>query len=317
MFGRDKASETNLYSAAIPTIAVRANVATTRAPAAIAHELTVRLHDGRALGYAEFGDRAGTPVFYFHGTPGSRLEATLLADAASRQHIRLIAVDRPGFGLSDFLPKRRFSDWPGDLLELADALRIDRFGIVGLSGGGPHAAACALKLGDRMTAAAIVSGAGPPEAIVSEKGMVRRLISRFVMRFAPATTRISLWFAEQGLRHLPAWAITRFPDPKVLGRSAVRKAFQRDVVEGFRHGVRGAVAEYHLFARNWEFRLEEIDADVHVWHGEKDRVVPVAVGRYVAGAIPNAGATFVSDAGHLMIVDIADDVFAELRQQGG
>jgi pimeloyl-ACP methyl ester carboxylesterase len=274
----------------------------------------VRLSDGRALGYAEYGDPAGTPVFYFHGTPGSRLEPTLIGDAAERQHVRLIAIDRPGFGLSDFLPKRRFADWPADVLQLADALGIGDFAVVGLSGGGPHAAACAAKIGRRLTATSIVSGAGPPDSALEGRRGIRRTLVRIAMRVLPAMTRINVWVAEQGLRRLPAWMLWRFPDPKVLSRGAVRKALRRDLIEAFRHGGRGVAHEYRLFSRDWQFRLEDIDAPVHVWHGENDHVVPVATGRYVAARIPNCRATYVPGGGHLMLVDIADQILADLAR---
>ena len=119
----------------------------------------VRLRDGRRIGVAEFGTLRGTPVFYFHGFPASRLEGQLVHDAAVRQHVRLVALDRPGFGCSDFRP-RTLADWPRDVVEVADALGVNRFAIYGLSGGAPFALACAADLPDRVSATAIVAGLG-------------------------------------------------------------------------------------------------------------------------------------------------------------
>src|SRR5438552_17010722 len=113
---------------------------------------SITLRDGRRLGYAEYGDPAGVAVFYFHGTPGSRLEGTIADEAAKRLRVRLIAIDRPGVGLSTFKPRRKLRDWPADVIALADALGIDRFAIVGLSGGGPHALAGARYIGTRLIA---------------------------------------------------------------------------------------------------------------------------------------------------------------------
>ncbi|MEJ2698283.1 MAG: alpha/beta hydrolase, partial [Desulfuromonadales bacterium] len=84
----------------------------------------VRLPDGRRLGYAEFGDPLGRPVLYFHGFPASRLEARLAHEAALRTGVRLVAADRPGSGLSDFLPERTLSDWPVDVTSLAESLGL-------------------------------------------------------------------------------------------------------------------------------------------------------------------------------------------------
>jgi pimeloyl-ACP methyl ester carboxylesterase len=102
-----------------------------------------RLRDGRALGYAEYGDPGGTPVFFFHGSPGSRLQRHPDASIASELGTRIITIDRPGYGLSDFQPERTLLDWPADVAQLADALHIERFAAIGLSGGGPYLLACA------------------------------------------------------------------------------------------------------------------------------------------------------------------------------
>ena len=101
------------------------------------------LPDGRSLGYAAYGDPQGKPLFFFHGFPSSRLEAQFTEGVAGRLGARIIAIDRPGFGRSDFKKERRIRDWPDDVLALADALGIDRFAVLGVSGGGPYAAACA------------------------------------------------------------------------------------------------------------------------------------------------------------------------------
>src|SRR5262245_47793170 len=111
------------------------------------------LPDGRVLAYQSFGvspdaasAKAPTTIFYFHGFPASRLEGALWHDVALRLHVRLVAPDRPGMGLSAFQPARRILDWPGDVLALADHLDVQRFGVIGASGGGPYVLACARVL---------------------------------------------------------------------------------------------------------------------------------------------------------------------------
>ena len=121
----------------------------------------VQLRDGRSLAWAEYGDPSGKPVLYFHGFPGSRIEPALGADDLARTEARLIAIDRPGFGGSTFQPGRRLLDWPNDVASFADSLALDRFACMGVSGGGPYVLACALRLGERLTRAAIVCGVGP------------------------------------------------------------------------------------------------------------------------------------------------------------
>jgi pimeloyl-ACP methyl ester carboxylesterase len=127
----------------------------------IKYQNNLSLSDGRKLGFAEFGEMQGKPVFYFHGFPGSRLEARLAEKISRDSHIRFIGIDRPGFGVSGFKPKRTLLDWPDDVIELADALGIDRFSTLGVSGGGPFAAACAHQIPDRLISVGIVCGMGP------------------------------------------------------------------------------------------------------------------------------------------------------------
>ncbi len=98
---------------------------------------TLTLRDGRTLGYAEYGDPRGTPVFLCHGTPGSRLDRHPDETIATSLGVRLIVPDRPGYGLSSFQTGRSLLDWPADLDQLADSLGIGRFAVVGVSGGDP------------------------------------------------------------------------------------------------------------------------------------------------------------------------------------
>jgi pimeloyl-ACP methyl ester carboxylesterase len=135
-----------------------------------ATDKVLRLRDGRLLRYAEYGDPDGTPLFYFHGSPGSRFEGWFVDEAARRRGIRVIAFDRPGFG-SDFKPGRTIGDWPDDVVQAADAFGFDRFAILGLSFGGPHALACALRIPERLTSVAIVSSVGPFQAPGATDGM--------------------------------------------------------------------------------------------------------------------------------------------------
>ncbi|MGH2542356.1 MAG: alpha/beta fold hydrolase, partial [Ardenticatenaceae bacterium] len=135
---------------------------------------SIRLPDGRRLGYDEYGDLSGMPLFIFHGWPSTRLAASLMGEVASQRAVRLIAPDRPGIGLSDFQPGRAILDWPGDVVALADALGIKRFAVVGISGGGPYAAACAFKIPARLSAASIVSGMAPFEMPGAAQMLSRR-----------------------------------------------------------------------------------------------------------------------------------------------
>jgi pimeloyl-ACP methyl ester carboxylesterase len=130
---------------------------------------TMTLRDGRTLGYAQYGDPAGKPVFFFHGGAGSRLEhpADVCAIGA-----RLICTDRPGHGLSDFKPDRELLDWPDDVAQLANHLGLDKFYVLGWSAGGPHALACAYQLPERVLAGAVAANLGPMNRPGATRGVV-------------------------------------------------------------------------------------------------------------------------------------------------
>ena len=144
----------------------------------------LELPGGRELAWLEVGDIDDPAVFVFHGTPGSRLQVSSDKAAIRAARVRFIAVDRPGYGHSTFQPARRLSDWATDISNLADHLHIDEFSVVGISGGGPHAAACARFLPDRVRGAGIVSGMGPLADPRSEDGMMilNRLLARLARR---------------------------------------------------------------------------------------------------------------------------------------
>ncbi len=145
------------------------------------------LTDGRDLGWLELGEPDGTPVFAFHGTPGSRLQLAVDEAPIRDAGVRLVCPDRPGYGLSTFQSGRRLVDWPGDVAHLADHLGIGQFAVMGISGGGPHSAVCAALLGSRVTASAIVSGVGPlgdPRATESMKRL-NQILTRLARRRSP------------------------------------------------------------------------------------------------------------------------------------
>ncbi len=270
---------------------------------------TLRLEDGRLLGYAVYGDPEGWPIFYFHGFPGSRLEAQLADRVAARMGIRLIALDRPGFGLSDFKPRRTIFEWPDDVVKIADALGINRFATIGVSGGGPYAAACALKIPQRLTAVAIVCGLGPLDTPNGTDRMIRtNHLIFFLGRRLPWLAKISLWRIAYQVRRNPEGTLRRMivalpdPDKAVLARPEVKTAMKNNVVEAFRGGSRGAACELLLYTRPWGFLLQDIATRVNLWHGEQDVSVPPTMGQYQARTIPNCRAIFYPGEGHFSLV---------------
>jgi pimeloyl-ACP methyl ester carboxylesterase len=279
---------------------------------------TMTLPDGRTLGYAEFGDPKGRPVLYFHGFPSSRVEARLMADSAAARNVRIIAVDRPGMGLSSFQPKRRFVDWPKDVTALADHLGFDEFVVAGWSGGGPYAAVCARALPERVTAAVLLAGVGPINAPCSMDGMsAQNKIIFGLSRWAHPLAGLPYILIEKQLpnREQVIKQISRSSSPEdrlfLEERPGVVETLYETLVEAFRQGSRGARRELYLYSHRWGFRLDRIQVPVFLWQGEKDANVPPSMGRYQAEQIPNCTPMFLPDDGHLgCIANHFDDVFA-------
>jgi pimeloyl-ACP methyl ester carboxylesterase len=278
----------------------------------------LRLGDGRRLGFAEYGTPDGAPIFLFHGTPGSRLMLRVTDAPARRLGVRVIAPDRPGFGLSDRQPGRRLIDWPDDVAALADFLGIERFGVAGISGGGPYTLACALKLPERLTVAGVISGMGP---VVGEIGgaLDRRHRLAFVtMRRAPPLLHLVMAAASLGWQRIPErlldalHAYMPVADQAIVARPDVRASLLAGLREAFRQGGRGATDELRLFVAPWGLGLEDIRAPVRLWHGEADDLVPCAMGRYVAGAIPGCRAEFIAGAGHYWAFDHIEELLGAL-----
>ncbi|MGH6945358.1 MAG: alpha/beta fold hydrolase, partial [Geminicoccaceae bacterium] len=281
----------------------------------------LHLRDGRRLGYATYGAADGVPVLAFHGTPGSRFMLRAADAPAGRLGIRLIAPDRPGFGLSDPKPGRRIGDWPDDVVELADALGLWRFVVVGISGGGPYATACAWKIPQRIEMAGIISGVGPldPPEVFRALDRRRRMILATCRR-APRVLRIALAAAALGWRHAPermfrSLAALGPRSDRVIARSPeVASSLKHGIVEGFRQGGRGVAEELVLFARPWGFALHQVSVPVRLWHGTADRVVPPAIARYQAAAIPGCRAEFIAGAGHFYGFNHIERLLAELAR---
>lgn len=282
------------------------------------------LPDRRRLAYSEYGDPKGHPTLYFHGFPGSRLEAELATASAAQAGVRLIAADRPGIGSSDVQPGRRLLDWPADVEQLADHLGLRRFTIVGVSGGGPYAAACAHSIPERLDAVAIVSGVAPFDSDALLDGMLwPNKVTLRIARRAPWLLNgvlrpavIVRWFPRFVIR-LVASGLNA-PDRDVLARAEVQDAITHSLTESLRRGARGHADELRILVSPWGFRLEDVSADVHLWHGGRDRVVPPIHYRRMSDAFPRSHRELLAGEGHFsLVIDHAAHIFATLAAARG
>jgi len=268
----------------------------------------IKLIDGRILGYAEYGVNNGRPVFYFHGANSSRLSGRVLQPAATKLSARIISIDRPGFGNSEFKPGRQLLDWPDDVIAVANVLHIDRFAVVGLSSGAAYAAACACNIPNRLTGAAMVSCEVPYNVSASTVGKLRAIrMASFFARRAPWLMGYWVSWSDQIARHFPALFFLNYkvhlaqPDREIFAWASVRKGFIQNYLEAHKFGVRGSIWDMALVAREWGFKLGDISMKVHIWHGGQDTVSPFAVGRYITNEIPHCVSQFYSNEGHLSV----------------
>jgi pimeloyl-ACP methyl ester carboxylesterase len=249
-------------------------------------------------------------VFVFHGSPGARLQVRVAHAPALSRGIRIVAPDRPGQGLSTRRPRREIADWPEEVRALADALGMTRFAVVGISGGGPYAAACAWRLPGRITRAGIISGVVPGTGRDLAPGVRRRahglldpvLETPWLMRAAMGLGAVPCRrLAGRIFERLRALAAPQ--DQAMLQRPEVAAALIASLREAFRNGGQGVADDLLLLTRPWTVRPQEIEVPVRLWHGENDDLVPVAMGRQLAGAIPHCRAEFIPGGGHHFVFD--------------
>ena len=274
----------------------------------------LQLPDGRTLGYAEYGDLQGNPLFYFHGWPSSRIEfAGLDGDAiAASLHTRVIAVDRPGFGLSSFQPRHRFTDWPQDVARLADHLGFVRFAVMGYSASSPYTLACAHALADRPTAVGVVSGVAQPfNAPGATKGMPTIMLWT-TARIHPRLTWLLFSVMKNSIANAPRDRLPQSAKQAMMAEAdfafiqehpSAMAANMDAGAEALRQGGLGPAEAGALYWKPWGFRLEDVRARVHVWHGEADVNAPFAAhGKVLAERLPNAVVQFYPGEGHISLI---------------
>jgi pimeloyl-ACP methyl ester carboxylesterase len=280
------------------------------------HELALRHPDGRRVYCALFGARdLKKVVFYSHGFPASRIEASVVHREAKGLGLTVIALDRPGFGGSDWYRDRKFNDWARDITLVADHLGIERFSILGISGGTPTAIAAAAALPERVTQLAIVSGVGPLKDKGSLEGMnpVNRAVFSLVAR-CPRLGSCLVWVIAQIWRTfpkiVPVWFGTLLPkaDLEIVKRREVGIVLARNILEALSQGVRGAVSEFKLLTSDWSDLLPQVRVPTTIWHGDADTYVPLVMGESIHQAISGSIFHKVVGGGHFMILDTMSEI---------
>jgi pimeloyl-ACP methyl ester carboxylesterase len=269
----------------------------------------VAMRDGRRLGYSEYGVPDGKPVLYFHGHPGSRLDLGMFGIENLKQYgLRIIAPDRPGMGRSDFQPNRRIVDWPADVADLSNALGIQRFAVIGISGGGPFAAVTAHAMPNQVTKLVLASSVGRFEIPGATQGMGPGLMYFRMGRYFPWLVTLQLRLMATGINKDPqkmAQQVTMGLPPSdvaAMTQPGVFDAFLLSLAEFLRQGPRGPAQEAGFYLRPWGFSVEKIHTPTFLWHGEADRNAPIAMGRDLASRIPGCVAKFIPGEGHFSLL---------------
>ncbi|KAH7018581.1 Alpha/Beta hydrolase protein [Microdochium trichocladiopsis] len=340
-------------AAAASTSATSTLARSLQARASSTHDATFRLPDGRALGYAEYGSPRGLPLFVLHGFPSSRLEAGPLDSIGQRKGIRIISLDRPGFGLSTPQPGRTMTDFAWDMAAFARAMNIRRFAVAGFSGGGPYALACAHVLPRQTVGAVGMFASGPPWAAGAEMMSRPRRVMRWMAVHWPWGLRVLLdavmgtlrWVSQTQFvkRKTEEWLVAQ-DEKKDSGELAKldqgehvedesgegekenkesktvserREILFRIVDEPFAQGAAATVEEAALLsAPEWGFRLEDVEyaPAVRIWHGTDDTNAPIAAIRYLADKVPHAVLTELAGKTHYTVYPYIEKALDELAE---
>lgn len=276
---------------------------------------TLRLPDGRGLGYATYGAPDGMPVLFFHGSPGSRRSIFAdMADVAAQRNVRLIAPERPGYGLSDSWSERSVDDWTNDIRALTSALGIDRCKLIGFSMGSLYALACAQALPAQVERVAIVGGLAPLSVAGVDAG--RAALTRALYDLAGADPR-GLRDALAPLAGSPADLLAAMAatatavDQKLLAARAPE--FEADFAEMLRGGVEGIACDMVLATGAWPFPLAQIQAEVALWIGTEDCNTPPAMTHHLASVLPHNQVFELPGAGHFCFYTHWTDILNRLQ----
>lgn len=276
----------------------------------------IRLRDGRALAYAEWGPADGRPVLHFHGVPDGRFSWGG-GSACEGRAVRLIAADRPGVGGSDPKRGRSVADWSADVEELAEQLELDRFAVSGWSAGGAYALACAHELQSRVDAVALVSAAGRLDLPGFAEQMSTAAAWRLAARIPSAMTLAYSTLARLARRSPgPAQKIlfsgASKVDRAVIDRPDVGSRLLSAYVEATRPGGRGLTEDMQAVLSPWGFDPSEIRLPVHLFHGRCDTVAPPAHAEYWIETLETAHPVWVEGAGHFLIEDNVGEILDAL-----
>jgi pimeloyl-ACP methyl ester carboxylesterase len=272
--------------------------------------------DGRKLSVDTFGasgEKDFLDVFLLHGTPGGRTGPIPRGPVLYRLGVRLISYDRPGYNGSDRKPGRNVADAAEDVATIADFLGIERFSVVGRSGGGPHALACAALLGDRVDCAAAISSLAPCDA--DGLDWYKDMAASNVQAYREATDVLVANMDQKAgrVRRDPESLLTSLEpeldgrDITVVGNLALRRLIAETHAEAVQKTAQGWIDDVIAMRSPWGFEPASIKIPVLLWHGTRDKFSPPAHTRWLASRITRSK-LWEDDAAHFRAVEVLPEV---------
>jgi pimeloyl-ACP methyl ester carboxylesterase len=280
--------------------------------------------DGRRLAVNVCGDPLGEPVFYLHGTPGSRVGPQPTDRDLADLRVCLITFDRPGYGRSDRLEFRTVADLAPDVEAIADSLGKERFAVLGRSGGGPHALACAALLPHRVTRAAALVSLAPwrAEGLDWFGGMADSNVDTYTTaaedpellgkRLVEAAARIKADPASHVAVLTPEMPEA---DRRVVADESVRSSLAQNFFEGLRYSADGWIDDVLAFCSPWGFDVSTIEAEIYLWHGGRDVFSPMPHTQWLAARIPRVCAKYAPDRAHFGALEVVPEVLSWLSDR--
>lgn len=278
------------------------------------------LEDGRGLAYAEYGPEGGFPILYCHGSQSSRFEMHYDWSFAEKHHLRIINIDRPGHGESDYNKKGTIESFAADVNQLIHSLAIKEYAVLGMSAGAPFAMGIAKYLDHKPESLGIVSGFAPFETENQEAlGKEVRLLLNIAKRY-PFVLNFMLKIQHWQLKRNTPKALRNFlkimssSDQKVLESEAVMEVIENMFKEAFKHGSRGVAHEISkILVQDWGFDLGDIEVPTFIWHGAEDNNVPLTWAKSTYAKIENSHLKVFHNEGHLIIFKNAEEIFTSLK----
>lgn len=271
------------------------------------------------IAWNEYGAPDGEPVFYFHGTPGSQLEAFPADQAARDLGIRLICPERPGYGDSASQIDFSLLDWPNALTQLADKLKLNNFSILAYSAGGPYALACAHEIPEHIKHITLVGCTAPFETDVMQDYICadfKPLYELSATDYPSAIDQVSQLARSPEVLFDVLQGPLPVVDKAIFNQKAFQKHYLKNLTHALNTGANGIVNDLCCLAQPWQFSLQDIELHVDIWHGHDDKNVGIAVAEYLANTLKSTSTHYLDDCGHYFLFNNWYEVLTRIKTQG-